>query len=65
MKGLLTEREKQILRLIVKEYDCKQIAEELNISFHTVQAHRRNLFKKTRSKTIVGLVNYAHFNKLI
>lgn len=60
---LLTNREKEILKLIIKEYTCKQIAEELNISIHTVQSHRKNLFKKTKSKTIIGLVNYAYSQK--
>jgi two-component system, NarL family, nitrate/nitrite response regulator NarL len=63
--SLLTDREKEILRLIVKELDCKEIAECLNISAHTVQSHRRNLFKKTKSKTIIGLVNYAYKHQIL
>ncbi|OFX22285.1 MAG: hypothetical protein A2033_07375 [Bacteroidetes bacterium GWA2_31_9] len=61
----LTHREIEVLKLIVKELNCKQIAEELHISIHTVQSHRKNLYKKTKSKTIIGLVNYAHTQKLI
>lgn len=62
--NLLTNREKEILKLIIREYSCKQIAVELNISIHTVQSHRKNIFKKTKSKTIIGLVNYAYAHKL-
>ncbi|OFX59516.1 MAG: hypothetical protein A2046_11995 [Bacteroidetes bacterium GWA2_30_7] len=61
----LTNREIEVLKLIVKEFNCKQIAEKLNISVHTVQSHRKNLYKKTKSKTIIGLVNYAHFQKIV
>ena len=61
----LTNREKEILQLIVKENNCKQIAENLHISIHTVQSHRKNLFKKTKSKTLIGLVNYAYAKKFV
>ena len=54
---MLTEREKEILQLIVRELDCKEIAANLNISFHTVQSHRRNIFKKLKAKSIIGLIN--------
>ena len=64
-KDMLTQREIEVLKLIVKEFICKQIAEELYISIHTVQSHRKNLYKKTKSKTIIGLVNYAHIKKLV
>ena len=60
----LTKREKEILRLIVRELDSKEIAEKLSISFHTVQSHRRNIFEKLQAKSIIALVNYAHKNKL-
>lgn len=60
----LTKREKEILRLIVHELDSKEIADKLNISFHTVQSHRRNIFEKLQAKSIISLVNYAHKNKL-
>jgi DNA-binding CsgD family transcriptional regulator len=65
MQIKLTEREKDILRLIVAEHDCKEIAEKLIISLHTVQTHRRNIFKKLKAKSIVSLVNYAHKNNII
>ena len=60
---ILTKREKQILRLIVSEYSSKDIATELSISIHTVESHRKNLYKKTKAQSIIGLVNYAYKHK--
>ena len=55
----LTEREKEVLRLIIKEYTNQEIADELFISPRTVDAHKRNLLEKTDSKNVAGLVLYA------
>ncbi len=60
----LTFREKEILKLIAKEYSNLQIAEELFISERTVETHRKNIFRKTNTKSIVGLIKYAIENKL-
>lgn len=63
-KAELTKRKKEILRLIVRELHSKEIAQKLNISFHTVQSHRRNIFEKLQAKSIIALVNYAHKKNL-
>lgn len=55
----LSQREKEVLRLMMKEYSNGEIANELSISTRTVDAHRRNLMEKTGSKGVVGLVIYA------
>jgi DNA-binding NarL/FixJ family response regulator len=55
----LSNREKEVLHLIVKEYSNQEIADELFISPRTVDAHKRNLLDKTGSKNIAGLVLYA------
>ena len=55
----LTTREKEVLKLIVKEYSNKEIADQLFISVRTVDAHKRNLLEKTGCKNIAGLVVYA------
>lgn len=60
----LTQREKEVLRLILKEYTNKEIAEELFISQRTVDAHKRNLLEKTGSKNVAGLVLFAVNNQL-
>ncbi len=55
----LSKREKEVLRLVVKEYSNKEIADELFISIRTVEAHKRNLLDKTGAKNIAGLVVFA------
>lgn len=63
--GLLTRRERQILKLIIREYSNQEIAEELFISILTVETHRKNIFRKTGAGSLVGLVNFAHANGLV
>ncbi len=62
---LLTDREREIVQLIAKEYTNKQIAEELFISERTVETHRKNIFRKTGTNNLVGLIKYAYANNLI
>ena len=42
----LSEREKEIIRYIVKGLENEAIAEQLFISLHTVRTHRKNIFHK-------------------
>jgi two-component system, NarL family, nitrate/nitrite response regulator NarL len=63
-KPLLTPREIEIVRLIVKEFSNKQIAEALFISERTVETHRKNILRKTRAGSVVGLIKYAYANKI-
>ena len=63
--ALLTDREKDILRLISKEFPNKQIAEKLFISERTVETHRKNIFRKTNTTSLVGLIKFAFANHLI
>jgi DNA-binding NarL/FixJ family response regulator len=59
LEASLSKREKEVLRLIVKEYSNQEIADELFISIRTVEAHKRNLLDKTGAKNIAGLVMFA------
>jgi len=61
----LTARELDIIRLIEKEFNNKQIAESLYISERTVETHRKNIFRKTNTNSVIGLVKYAYEHKLI
>ena len=61
----LTERELEILKLIVQEYNNAEIADKLFISERTVETHRKNMIRKFNTKTIVGLIKYAMDSKLI
>jgi len=62
---LLTDREREILKLISKELTNRQIAEELFISERTVETHRKNIFRKTGTNNLVGLIKFAYANNLI
>jgi two-component system nitrate/nitrite response regulator NarL len=62
---LLTDREREIVKLIAKEYSNKDIAEELFISERTVETHRKNIFKKTGTTSLVGLIKFAYANNLV
>ncbi|MBU2914465.1 response regulator [Reichenbachiella agariperforans] len=61
----LTDREREVLRLVAQEYTNKMIAEALFISERTVETHRKNIFRKTRTSSLVGLIKYAYSNNLI
>ena len=54
---LYTKREREILKLIVEGKNSKLIAEELFISLHTVNAHRKNILFKAEVKTPLELIS--------
>jgi len=62
---LITNREKEILKLIAKGWTSKKIAKVINISVYTVQTHRKNLFKKLDVTSISELLKYAYEKKII
>jgi DNA-binding NarL/FixJ family response regulator len=61
----LTHREVEIIRLIEKEKSNKEIADTLFISERTVETHRKNIFRKTKTNSVIGLVKYSYEHKLI
>ena len=61
----LTNREIEIVQLIEKELSNKQIAEQLFLSERTIETHRKNIFRKTNTSSVIGLVKYAYEHKLI
>ena len=60
----LTELESQILRLILSEYSNSEIAFMLKMTEREVEAQRRSIYRKTQTRTLVGLVKYGIKNKL-
>ncbi len=62
---ILTNREKQVLTLIVKGSANKNIASALKISIRTVETHRSRLIHKLGINTAAGLVKYAISKGLI
>lgn len=47
----LTRREMQLLKLLARGYTYREVAEELNVSSHTVNSHIKNLYRKLSVKT--------------
>lgn len=61
----LSKRERQIIRLVAEGYSSKIIADQLFISFHTVNTHRRNIIEKTHTRNTSDLVQFAINNRII
>ena len=61
----LTNREREILKLLAMSYSAADIAEQLVISIHTVETHRKNLRKKLRITTPYELNKFASAFDLI
>jgi two-component system response regulator DctR len=53
----LTERELEVMRLVVEGHPNKRIADELGISVRTVEVHRARVFEKMDVKSAVELAN--------
>ena len=64
-KESLTQREKEVLEFICKQYTAKQIAEKMFVTTKTIEAHKSNIFLKTGVKNTVGLIFYAIQNNFI
>ncbi len=60
----LSERELEVFELLLYGLSNREVAEKLDISIHTVATHRKNTMKKTKSRNISGLYNYAKRNNL-
>lgn len=61
----LTAREIEILRMVARGESNKEIAEHLNLSVHTVTAHRSNMMRTLGMHKTAELVTYAVANGLV
>lgn len=61
----ISDRERDVLRLIAKGLFNKEISDQLFISIHTVITHRKNIAHKLGIKSASGLTVYAILNNLI
>lgn len=61
----LSDRETDVLKLLSGGLSNKEIADNLNISIHTVISHRKNISQKTGIKSQSGLTIYALSNNII
>lgn len=64
-KEILSDREKEVLALIVKGLINKEIAQKLNISITTVIFHRNNICEKLQTRSIGKLTVYAVLSGII
>ena len=62
---VLTQREKEILELLSKEYTNGKIAAALHISYRTVETHRKNIMQKTKASNLAGLIRFAYSKGII
>jgi DNA-binding CsgD family transcriptional regulator len=61
----ISKRELEILQLMARGQNSPQIAESLFLSYHTVENHKRNLRRKTNTKTSAELIDFVWRNNLI
>jgi len=61
----LSRREEQIMRMINQGLNNKDIAESLNISIRTIEAHRMNILRKFQVNSIEEAVEYCKINGLL
>jgi len=61
----ITRQEQKILQLMAKGFNTPQIVKELTIAYSTVENHKRNLRKKTNTKTAAELVHFVMTNNLL
>lgn len=58
----LTDREKEVLHLIMDSYSNKEAARILGISYRTIDLHRAHIMEKLEAGNIVGLIRIAMYN---
>lgn len=56
----MSQREIEVLGLIMQGLTNNEIAEKLFISYETVKSHRKNILEKTGAKNTAALINYYH-----
>ena len=55
----LTNREKEVLKLIAEEFTTQEIADQLFLSKHTIEGYRKNLISNLEVRNLAGLTKYA------
>ena len=63
--SILSAREMDILKLIFNNCSTSQIAETLGLSTLTIETHRKNILRKTKTNNAVALVKWATENNVI
>jgi DNA-binding NarL/FixJ family response regulator len=61
----VTAREREIIQLLAEGKSNKEAASTLGISVKTIEAHRANIMRKLRLRSVTELVRYAIRNKIV
>lgn len=61
----VTPREREIIQLLAEGKSNKETAAALTVSVKTVEAHRANIMRKLRLRSVSDLVRYAIRNKIV
>lgn len=62
---MLTEREREVVKLVAEGYKNREIAEHLSLSIKTVEKHRANIMRKLDLHSASELTAYAIENGLV
>jgi len=65
LRKKLTRREQEVLELIAKAMNNKEIADQLYISDQTVGVHRKNIMRKLGVRNTVNLIKFAIDHQLV
>ena len=65
LNGGISNRERDVIRLLIQNYSSKEISAKLNISPHTVDTHRRNILKKLNISSTGELIGMLKTNQNI
>lgn len=63
--SLLTDREKEVLRWIARGLSTKEIADNMCLSFHTINSYRKSIGEKLNIHSVAGMAVYAILHHLI
>jgi len=63
--AMVTPREREIIQLVAEGHSSKETATVLGVSVKTVDAHRANIMRKLRLRSVSDLVRYAIRNKIV
>ena len=61
----ITNREKEVLHLIAYEHSSKEIAQQLFLSYETVNSHRKNIMIKLGVSNTAGMIRAAFEQRLL
>jgi DNA-binding NarL/FixJ family response regulator len=64
-EGKLTEREREVVKLIADNKTAHQMAELLGISFSTVKSHRENILKKIEGHGTADIIRYGFMRGIV